>query len=42
MVHILYEHPVGYLLMQAKGLDAVTLKDILKRAKSLGDFKKAF
>ncbi|EHY64919.1 hypothetical protein NERG_01975 [Nematocida ausubeli] len=42
MAHVLVEHSVGYLLVQENGLDSVTLKEILKNAKTLGDFKKAF
>ncbi|KAH9386836.1 nucleolar protein 56 [Nematocida major] len=42
MVHILYEHPVGYLLVEAKELDTVSTKATLASVKTLGDFKKVF
>ncbi|EIJ87838.1 hypothetical protein NEQG_01910 [Nematocida parisii ERTm3] len=42
MAHVLVEHSVGYLLVQENGLDSVALKETLKSAKTLGDFKKAF
>ncbi|OAG31257.1 nucleolar protein 56 [Nematocida displodere] len=42
MVHILYEHPLGYLLMSANNIDSVASKEILKTVETYASFTNAF
>lgn len=42
MAHILYEHPMGYILMSTQETDAAGVKEMLKRAESFSIFKKTF
>ncbi|KAI5180209.1 nucleolar protein 56 [Nematocida sp. AWRm80] len=42
MVHILFEHPIGYILMELQKVDLISLKEILKNITNFGDLKKAF